>query len=233
LIREALRQNYDVAIAAARVQEARAQLRVARSDLYPSLNYGVGVSYSKVGPGIQGQPGGPVPNANDFYSATMSASWEIDIWGRVRRLNEAARANLFATEDARRGVWLTLVSDLGQAYFELLALDVRLAIARNSTDAYQRTYDLFLDRFEHGVASGWKPRGPRARSGKPRPTFRRSRVTSSPRRIRSAFSWESRPVPSLAAGRCTSSRSRRQCRWACPRRSWNGGPTCARPRSSS
>ena len=153
LIGEALRQNYDVAIAAARVQEARAQLRVARSDLYPSLNYGVGVSYSKVGPGIQGQPGGPVPNANDFYSATMSASWEIDIWGRIRRLNEAARANLFATEDARRGVWLTLVSDLGQAYFELLALDVRLAIARNSTDAYQRTYDLFLDRFEHGVAS--------------------------------------------------------------------------------
>src|SRR5439155_508943 len=58
-----------------------------------------------------------------------------------------------AAEDARRGVWLTLVSDLAQAYFELLALDVRLQIARNSTDAYQRTYDLFLDRFNLGVAS--------------------------------------------------------------------------------
>jgi outer membrane protein, multidrug efflux system len=153
LIREALRRNYDVAIAAARVQEARAQLRVARSDLYPSFNYGIGVGRSKVGPGVLGAAGGPVPQASNFYSATMSASWEVDIWGRVRRLNEAARANLFATEDARRGVWLTLVSDLGQAYFELLALDVRLAIARNSTDAYQRTYDLFLDRFQHGVAS--------------------------------------------------------------------------------
>src|SRR5262249_39224224 len=73
--------------------------------------------------------------------------------GRVRRLNEAARATLFATEDARRAVWLTLVSDLGQAYFELLALDVQLQIARDSADAYQGTYDVFLDRFNNGVAS--------------------------------------------------------------------------------
>src|SRR5438128_6183330 len=80
-------------------------------------------------------------------------SWELDIWGRVRRGTEAARAALLAAEDARRGVWLTLVSDLAQAYFELLALDVRLQIARNSTDAYQRTYDLFLDRFNLGAAS--------------------------------------------------------------------------------
>jgi len=153
LIQEALRNNYDVRIAAARVQEARANLSVARSDLYPSFDYSGGVSRSKIGPGVQGRPGGPVPNATNFYSATMSASWELDIWGRIRRSNEAARATLLATEDARRGVWLTLVSDLAQAYFELLALDVRLQIARNSTDAYQRTYDLFLDRFNLGAAS--------------------------------------------------------------------------------
>jgi len=83
----------------------------------------------------------------------MSASWEVDIWGRIRRANEVARETLLATEEARRGVWLTLVSDLGQAYFELLELDVLLQIARNSTDAYQRTYDLFLDRLQVGVAS--------------------------------------------------------------------------------
>jgi multidrug efflux system outer membrane protein len=81
------------------------------------------------------------------------AFWELDIWGRIRRSNEAARATLLATEEARRGVWLTLVSDLAQAYFELLALEVQLAIARDSTTAFQRTYDLFLDRFEMGVAS--------------------------------------------------------------------------------
>src|SRR5678816_924390 len=80
-------------------------------------------------------------------------SWELDIWGRVRRSTEAARATLFATEEARRGVWLTLVSDLARAYFELLALDVQLQIARDSTQAYQNTYDIFLDRFKFGTAS--------------------------------------------------------------------------------
>src|SRR6266550_3150588 len=140
-------------VAAARVQEARANLSIARSDLYPSLDYSGGASRSKIGPGVSGQTGGPVRNATSSYFAAMSASWEVDIWGRIRRLTEAARATLLATEEARRGVWLTLVSDLGQAYFELLELDVRLQIARNSTDAYQRTYDLFLDRFNLGVAS--------------------------------------------------------------------------------
>ncbi len=153
LIRQALSRNYDVAIAAARVQEARANLSIARSDLYPSFDYSGSVSRAKISPGVVGALGGPSARASNFYSAAMSASWELDIWGRIRRSNEAARATLFATEDARRGVWLTLVSDLAQAYFELLALDVRLQIARNSTDAYQRTYDLFLDRFNLGVAS--------------------------------------------------------------------------------
>src|SRR5438552_13247258 len=152
LIEEALHANYDVRIAAARVQEARARLGVARSDLYPSLDYGVAAARGNVRPGPTGAPGGQVPTSNT-YSAALSASWELDIWGRARRSNEAALASLLATEDARRGVWLTLVSDLAQAYFDLLALDVRLQIARDSANAYQRTFNLFLDRFEQGVAS--------------------------------------------------------------------------------
>ncbi len=115
LIQEALSRNYDVRIAAARVQEAQAILRVARSDLYPSLDYSGGVSRSNITPGVLGGPGGQAPTTSNFYSGTLSASWELDIWGRIRRSNEAARATLFATEDARRGVWLTLVSDLAQA----------------------------------------------------------------------------------------------------------------------
>jgi outer membrane protein, multidrug efflux system len=153
LIQEALSNNYDVCIAAARVQEARANLSVARSNLYPSFDYGGSVSRSKLSPGFVGLPGGPAPHATNFYAATMAGSWEVDIWGRVRRLNETARATLFATEDARRGVWLTLLSDLAQAYFELLALDVQLQIAQHTTQAYQGTYDLFLDRLNLGVAS--------------------------------------------------------------------------------
>src|SRR5262249_36178795 len=71
LIREALTRNYDARIAAARIQEARANLRVARSDLFPSLEYRGSVSRSKVSPGVLGAPGGPVPEASNFYSATM------------------------------------------------------------------------------------------------------------------------------------------------------------------
>src|SRR6266436_3463406 len=153
LITEALGNNYDVRIAAARVQEARAQFVVSRSDLYPSLDYSAGVSRGKITPGVAGGPGGPAPSTSNFYSATLAMSWELDIWRRIRRSNEAARANLLATEDARRGVWLTLVSDLAQAYFELLALDVRLQIARDSTDAYQSTYNVFQDRLRVGAAS--------------------------------------------------------------------------------
>ena len=152
LIQDALGSNYDVRIAAARVQEARANLGVARSDYFPSLDYGVGASRARMLPGVLGGVGARAP-ASDLYSATMSMSWELDIWGRIRRSNEAARATLLSTEDARRGVWLTLVSDLAQAYFQLLALDVQLQIARDSTQAYQGTYDLFLDRLNHGIAS--------------------------------------------------------------------------------
>jgi len=153
LIQEALRNNYDAAIAAARVQEARANLRVARSDLFPALDYGARAGRARLPLGGLNLPDGTDHVTTDVFSATMSMSWELDIWGRVRRSNEAARATLLATEDARRGVWLTLVSDLAQAYFQLLALDVQLQIARISTQAYQGTYDLFLDRFNLGVAS--------------------------------------------------------------------------------
>jgi multidrug efflux system outer membrane protein len=153
LIQEALGSNYDAAIAAARVQEARANFGVARSDLFPSVDYGATVGRARIPLGGLNLPDGTDRRTDDIFAGTTRMSWELDIWGRVRRSTEAARATLFATEDARRGVWLTLVSDLAQAYFQLLALDVQLQIAQNSTQAYRDTYDLFLDRFNLGVAS--------------------------------------------------------------------------------
>jgi len=104
LIHEALRNNYDVRIAAARVQEARAGFVATRSDLFPSLNYDASVGRSNATPGLLGKPGRQAPATSNFYSATLAMSWELDIWGRIRRATEAARANLLATEDARRGV---------------------------------------------------------------------------------------------------------------------------------
>ena len=107
LIHEALLANYDVQIAAARVQEARAGFVATRSDLFPSLGYEGTLGRSNMTPGILGGPGVRAPNASNFYSVTLAMSWELDIWGRIRRSTEAARANLLATEDFQRGVWLT------------------------------------------------------------------------------------------------------------------------------
>src|SRR5207245_11117665 len=77
LIQEALRTNYDVRIAAARVQEARANFRVSRSDLYPSLDYGAGVSRANLTSGVAGGPGRQAPNTSHFYYGTLTASWEL------------------------------------------------------------------------------------------------------------------------------------------------------------
>src|SRR5207245_903108 len=81
-------------IAAARVQEARAQFVVSRSDLYPSLDYGAGVSRANLTAGVAGGPGAQAATTSNFYYGTLTMSWELDIWGRIRRSNEAARAIL-------------------------------------------------------------------------------------------------------------------------------------------
>jgi multidrug efflux system outer membrane protein len=83
----------------------------------------------------------------------FEALWEIDLWGRVRRMNEAARANFMATQEGRRNVITSLVSGVAEAYFELLELDEQLAIAKRTRDSYQRTFKLFDDQHTAGLAS--------------------------------------------------------------------------------
>ena len=155
LIQEALTGNYNVRIAAARVQQARAQAAGAQSPFYPQLGYQATAVQSK---GLANILGLSSTNTNTSAVSTLylggtSMSWEIDLWGRIRRSSEAANAQLLASEEGRRAVLLSLVSDVAQAYFELLELDARLAIANSSTEAYQGTYKLFQDRLEFGVAS--------------------------------------------------------------------------------
>jgi multidrug efflux system outer membrane protein len=153
LIREALASNYSVRVAVARVQEARAQVGVARSRFYPQIGYTARAQYDRNGIAAQLGINPQSPEANPLYFGALYASWELDIWGRIRRLDEAAVAQLMGTEDARRGVLLTLVAEVAQNYFELLALDTQLEIARASVKAFQGTYDLFLDRYQFGVVS--------------------------------------------------------------------------------
>ena len=157
VIQEALASNYNVKVAAARVQEARAQVGVARSRFFPQIGYTGRAQYDRNGVAAQLGINPQSPQANPLYFAALYASWELDIWGKIRRLDESAVAQLMGTEDARRGVLLALVGDVAQSYFELLALDTQLDIARASVKAFQGTYDLFLDRYEFGVASQLQP----------------------------------------------------------------------------
>ncbi len=153
LIQEALTGNYNVRIAAARVQQARAQAAGAKSPFYPQLGYQATAVQSKGLANILGLSSTNASAVSTLYLGGISMNWEIDLWGKIRRSSEAANAQLLASEEGRRAVLLSLVSDVAQAYFELLELDARLAIANSSTEAYQGTYKLFQDRLEFGVAS--------------------------------------------------------------------------------
>ena len=151
LIGTALTNNYDLKQAVARVEQARQQAVVARSPFMPQVGYG-----GDIGRGRNALFNSPASvNGGTASSAqvNLNLAWEIDFWGRIRRLSEAARAQYLATEEARRGVTITLVSDVATAYFQLLELDRELEIQRAATNAYTATYRIFNDRLTNGVAS--------------------------------------------------------------------------------
>jgi multidrug efflux system outer membrane protein len=149
LIDEALRNGYDVQLAAARVDEARARAGIARSEFFPQIGYGAQWSRGRNSvfvPPYSTRTG----NSNDI---NVNFGWELDVWGRIRRLNEAARASYFASEDARRGVLLSLVSDVASTYFALRGLDEQLVVAKETVAAFQETYNLFNRKLQEGAAS--------------------------------------------------------------------------------
>ena len=146
LLSRALAGNYDLQAAVARIEQARAQVGVAASDLYPQVGYQGSAERQK----IFLTPRFPSTTFNVFQGA-LNVAWEIDVWGRIRRATEAARAQFLATEEAQRGVLVTLVSDVASGYFQLLEFDRELAIAHESAETYQRTFDLFMRRYVGGT----------------------------------------------------------------------------------
>jgi outer membrane protein, multidrug efflux system len=148
LIDEALRNGFDARLAAARVQQARAQYGIARSQYFPTVDYEAVWNRQRLDRILN-----PAGKTQTRWTVEAGFSWELDLWGRIRRLNEAALAQYLATEEARRGVMLSLVSDVAIAYLNLRELDQDLAIAKSTTTAFQGTYDLFRRRLEGGAAS--------------------------------------------------------------------------------
>jgi outer membrane protein, multidrug efflux system len=147
LIATALTHNYDLQLAIARVGQAHALVGVAASQLYPQISYEGLASRQKAFNPLEGAFENLTFN---LFGGLFNAVWELDVWGRIRRSTEAARANLFAQEDIRRGVMLTLVSDVATAYFRLIEFDRELEIAHDSSKAFKYTLDLFTHRFQLG-----------------------------------------------------------------------------------
>lgn len=153
LIVSSLKQNYDVKIAAARVEEYVGRYITGRSPLFPQL-YATGAGGRQ-----RLSERGVVPlssdikNPSDYYEGLFNGSWEIDIWGRLRRLTEAARADLLGTEEGRRSVILTLVSSVANAYVNLRDLDKQLQVAEMTAKSRGESYRLFKARFEGGLIS--------------------------------------------------------------------------------
>jgi multidrug efflux system outer membrane protein len=151
LIQTALKNNYDLRIAISRVEQSRQIAAEARSQYVPFVNYSTVNSDGKNEfAGIVSPNGGAVRGT---FVGAVSAAWEPDVWGRIRRMNEAALAQYLGTEEARRGVMLSLVSDVAQAYFELLELYLELDIAKQTTDSFGQSLKFFTQRYEGGVAT--------------------------------------------------------------------------------
>jgi outer membrane protein, multidrug efflux system len=154
LIRTALDRNYDLRDAVVRVDAARASLGITRSDQFPTVTASADIT------SLRTSTGGPFPLIGEFDPrrtfgtfALNLLSFEVDVWGKLRRATEAARADLLATEENRKTVVTILISDVATAYFNLLELDQELAIAKRTLGTRQNSLELIRKREGKGIAT--------------------------------------------------------------------------------
>jgi outer membrane protein, multidrug efflux system len=153
LIDTALRENRDLFIAAARVDQFIGALTTTRSQFYPQIGYSADVSRNRASR-VSVPP--LAPGADPYYTlyqGALNAQWQIDLFGRVRRQSEAAQAQVYATEQGRRGVILSVVTSVAASYIVLRALDRQLEISQATAKNYADTAHIFELRFKGGVVS--------------------------------------------------------------------------------
>ena len=153
LVREALENNYDLRVAAARVEEARAQIGVARSFLFPQFDFRAGGTAQQVSRVTEPPESFGANRHFQNWLLGFGVVWELDVFGRIRRNTEAATAIFLATEQAQRGVLITLVADVAQSYFTLRELDLELEIARRTVQTNDETVRFYQTRLEGGVSN--------------------------------------------------------------------------------
>jgi len=150
-LRESLTNAYDVRIAAARIEQSRAQARSAMWAFFPTFGGQVGLG------GGQGAPGVPTflpPELlNGTFGASATVSWELDVWGRLRRQKEAADAFAQAADEDRRAVYVALVGDVASTYVDLRMSDLKLKVVEESIKTRQETATFFTERLKGGVGN--------------------------------------------------------------------------------
>lgn len=153
LVDRALKSNLQLRIAEARVLEARAQRGAVAAGLWPSVDASGSYTYNRISQNyfLPLPPGTPL--AYNWYQAGFDSSWELDVFGGVRRNVEAANADIAAAEFSRRDVLVTLLAELARNYFEICSAQQRLAIARENIDAQRRLLALTTQQYQAGVTS--------------------------------------------------------------------------------
>lgn len=158
IVERVLSRNWDIRKAAARVLELRAGWTAARADRFPSLNVSGGAQLTSQASTTVSQTSLTSRNTEvrlkqtETYSLALAASFELDLWGRLARLDEAARAELLAAEESRQTVRQTVVAETISKYLEMESLERRLAIAQASVDRYRRSYEFLDGRYRRGLS---------------------------------------------------------------------------------
>lgn len=150
LITEALQHNQDLAFSAAQVDEAAALAGIARAQLLPSVAANAGYQRARTSAETT-TPGSPL--IADVRNANLTASWELDLWGKLRRSNEAAHATLAASQYNRDAARLSLSAQVAQTYFQMRAFDAQLDIAKRTLDSRESSLQLRQKRFKGGMTS--------------------------------------------------------------------------------
>ena len=159
LLTEALENNYDVRIAAARVLEARANYRIDRSVLFPTVNLAGDVTETEISrAGLNLPASVPIKREQTVGNAGLQLSYELDFWGRLRRLSEAGKAEYLGTEWAARQVRVDLIGDIARAYYDLLEIERELEISRRTLETRQESLRLTQRRLDQGVSNALEVR---------------------------------------------------------------------------
>ena len=148
LIDIGMRENKNILIASSRIEQARAQLGFTKADMWPSFQYNLGAQRGNI---LAGQPTNETLDATNFFTGFGTLNWELDFWGKFRRSNEAARAEMVATEYGQRTIQIGLIASIVGTYYQLLDFRWREYISRKTLELRQESLNIIQARYDKGI----------------------------------------------------------------------------------